>query len=295
MDLYYKQEVSVGILVIIATAVFVLGLMWLSGIPFGSSRLTTVEARFEDIGGLSEGDPVYVSGVHVGRVLSVRLEDVGSVVARLEIPRSMPPHADARVSVGALDFLGSMKVDYVPGTSPTLHPEGQILVGSPAVGLLDGVPELKDNAAEVMVGLTEIVNSETATALLSTMEAAESALRSVASLAEGQADDAHAVVQTLQRITARLETLVANPALEESINQVDELTESFQEMADGLAGATSSLSLIMERIEAGEGSLGMALQDSTLHDDVHDLLTAMTALLDDMRERPGRYFRLKVF
>jgi hypothetical protein len=66
-------------------------------------------------------------------------------------------------------------------------------------------------------------------------------------------------------------------------------------MAEGLAGATNAMSSILEKMDAGEGSFGKAVNDTTLHNDLHEVLLSMRRLLDDMRERPGRYFRLKVF
>jgi phospholipid/cholesterol/gamma-HCH transport system substrate-binding protein len=66
-------------------------------------------------------------------------------------------------------------------------------------------------------------------------------------------------------------------------------------MSEGLAGVTGSLNGILAKIEAGEGSLGMAVNDSTLHHETIETLTSMRELLDDMRLRPGRYFNVKVF
>ena len=65
MDLYYKQEVSVGLLVIAAIAIFIVGTMWLAGTPLGSGGRTEVQIQFEDVSGLAVGDPVLVSGYNV--------------------------------------------------------------------------------------------------------------------------------------------------------------------------------------------------------------------------------------
>ena len=49
MDLYYKQEITVGLLVIAAIAVFFGGLMWLTGRSFTSGRID-VNAEFAEVG-----------------------------------------------------------------------------------------------------------------------------------------------------------------------------------------------------------------------------------------------------
>ena len=84
MDLYYKQEVSVGLLVIVAVIGFFAGLMWLTGRSFRANHVP-VEVQFSDVGTLSVGDPVQISGVRVGRVADARLEDEGRVVVTLEV------------------------------------------------------------------------------------------------------------------------------------------------------------------------------------------------------------------
>jgi phospholipid/cholesterol/gamma-HCH transport system substrate-binding protein len=45
----------------------------------------------------------------------------------------------------------------------------------------------------------------------------------------------------------------------------------------------------------GDGTLGKLASDSTLYNDLHQTLTALTALLTDLKERPGRYLNVKVF
>jgi len=66
-------------------------------------------------------------------------------------------------------------------------------------------------------------------------------------------------------------------------------------MAEGLAGVTNALNRILEGVERGEGSLGLALRDTSLYHNTNEVLLSLRKLLDDLRERPGRYFHLKVF
>ena len=297
MDLYYKQEVSVGLLVIAAITIFVVGTMWLAGTPLGSGGRTEVQIQFEDVKGLAVGDPVLVSGYNVGRVKAVDFQNVGSILVVIELNEDLPPHTDAMAAVAALDFLGAMKIDYRPGTAPTMLGEDAIIIGTQESGLTDGLPELKDQASAVMMGLQEFATPETAENINATLVSIQQALDRVVGLVDGRGSGPSltATLGTMQSAAVRIDSILANPTIDESVNQLDEVMESLQEMTDGLAGATSSLNSLIAKIESGEGSIGMALNDSTLHHDAHELLTAITELVDDMKERPGRYFHLKVF
>jgi phospholipid/cholesterol/gamma-HCH transport system substrate-binding protein len=66
-------------------------------------------------------------------------------------------------------------------------------------------------------------------------------------------------------------------------------------MTKSLSAATQSLSQIMKKMESNQGSLGRLVNDTTAVHDLHELATSMSKLMNDMRERPGRYFNVKVF
>ena len=299
MDLYYKNEVSVGALVLAAAALFLLGLMWLSGIPLGRSSASTVAVQFSDVSGLDEGDPVYVSGVRVGRVDRLVLEDIGRVRAELEVPRNMAPHADASASVTSLDFLGSMKVDYQPGSADAMLAEGRVIAGSRGGGLgevTDRLPEMANRASDMMRGIESMLNEDMATQLRQTLESTQRALATIERAGkDGTVEQATEALRAMHQVAVRLDSVLANPSIDQSLEGVNEAMTSLKEMLDGLSDAMGALASVLDKVDDGEGSLSLALNEPTLHDDLHATLVSMRELLDDMRERPGRYFRLKVF
>ena len=297
MDLHYKQEVKVGFLVIIAVVLFVAGMTWLSGAPLIGGRQVIVQVAFANVAGLSAGDPVQVSGLQVGRVSDVRLEDVGRVMVTLELTTgTWRPRIDARAAVKSIDFLGSKFVDYVPGNSDQFLAEGQVITGVHQTDALENARDLADQAALVLTGLQSFLAPSVLDEVRATLQSMQGALNVVGDAGSSSlVEDASAAMGTLRNIADRVDSLLANPALERSVSGLDEVTTSLQEMAEGLAGATVALSAIMEKMNSGEGSLGLALTDSTLYRNTNDVLVSLRELLDDMRERPGRYFRLKVF
>ena len=297
MDLHYKQEVKVGFLVIMAVVVFVVGLTWLSGGALLGGRQMIVQVVFANVAGLSAGDPVEVSGMRVGRVSDVRLENVGRVMVTLELTTgAWRPRIDARAAVKSIDFLGSKFVDYIPGNSDQFLAEGQIITGVHQTDALENAREMADQVSLVLIELKAFLAPTVLDEVRATLQSLQGALNVVGDVGTvSLVDDASAAMGTLRNIADRVDSLLANPALERSVSGLDEVTTSLQEMAEGLAGASAALSAIMEKMNSGEGSLGLALTDSTLYRNANDVLVSLRELLDDMRERPGRYFRLKVF
>ena len=96
MDLYFKQEITVGGVVLAALVVLIGGLMWLTGQSFAGGGRVVVPVQFTTIQGLTTGDPVMISGVQVGRVARVQLDRVGRVTVDLAASVREPGRDKAR-------------------------------------------------------------------------------------------------------------------------------------------------------------------------------------------------------
>jgi phospholipid/cholesterol/gamma-HCH transport system substrate-binding protein len=296
MDLAYKQELKVGLLVIVALAVFTLGLMWLSGRTLGPSGNVVVPVRFTNVSGIRPGDPVQTSGVRVGRVANVVLQGVGDVMVYLEVNRAQRPHVDAQAMVASADFFGAKFVDYVPGSSPELLRAGQVITGTRAVEVMESAANLTTRASDALAGVQTLLSQQTAEDIHRTLVAVERTLNVVSRIGEGPTiSQTQQTLASVQRLAIRLDSTFARPDLGKSLDQMDEVAQGLREMTEGLSSVTNALGSILEKIDRGEGLIGKAVSDSTLHGDLHEVLMSLRKLLDDVRERPGRYVNVKVF
>jgi phospholipid/cholesterol/gamma-HCH transport system substrate-binding protein len=295
MELHYKQEVTVGLLVVVALVVVIGGLTFLSGKSLFGNRMMTFGVRLENVSGLVEGDPVHISGVRVGRVAGIQLRGVEDVVVQLEVARSVRPRVDARVFVRPLDAFGAMFVDYFPGQSEEVLADGQVLTGHRDLPLTELAGSMADEASNVLTGASAVLSQRTADQIQATLVAAQRALDVVADVGGPLGKDASSAIASLASATHRLDSLLTSPDLARAVAQLDEVTESLNEMVVGLGDATRGLAAIMAKIESDSGSLGRMVNDTTMYSEVVRLTSSLRMLLDDMRERPHRYFNLSVF
>ena len=294
MDIYYKREVSVGLLVIVGIAIFFASLAWLKGRDFGTGASSRIMVQMDDVTGLKEADPVLISGVVVGRVTSVTLEEPGRVMVELVVVQSAQPHADASVRIAMFDFFGAQKIEYDPGTSTDMLAPGQVLVGTKEVPIMSNAGALADQAAEVLTGLQRLLSEETIVSMQATMSAAQEALEMVARFDRTPVmRSATQAMESLQGVAARLDSITANPAIDRSVDRLDAITQNMNDMSAGLADISIALSSIVTKIDSGQGSLGQLVNDSTIAMDAHEVLSSLRLLLDDIRERPGRYVHVK--
>ena len=115
MDLHYKREVTVGALVLLGVALFVVITSWLSGRGVGPGQRAVIE--FADAAGMKRGSPVRVSGMSVGRVESIELVEYGQVHLTVSLDRSIVPKMDATASVVSVGLAGDVAVELVPGSA----------------------------------------------------------------------------------------------------------------------------------------------------------------------------------
>ncbi len=296
MDLYYKQEITVGVLVITALGIMIAGLLWLTSQDVFGRGMVTVPVQFQTVSGLNRGDPVQISGVTVGEVRAVRLEEIGRVMVRIRVDRSVRPRVDARAEIRALDFLGAKYVAYMPGTAEQLLPDDAVIVGLDETELSESAVALAEEATRTLLRAQDVMSEDVVNQARATLAAAERAMDVVARVGNGpMVESATSSLQSVQSAAASLDSIVSNPSIQESLNQLDEITEGVHEMTDGLAAVTQQLAQLLEQMRSPEGTTGRLMTDSTLYVDMHETLVALRKLLDDIRERPGRYINVTVF
>jgi phospholipid/cholesterol/gamma-HCH transport system substrate-binding protein len=258
--------------------------------------MMTFGVQLTNVAGLVQGDPVLISGVRVGRVARIRLRGVEDVIAYLEVHRSARPKVDARVYVRPLDAFGAMFVDYYPGEGTEELAEGQMLQGQRDLPLTELASSMASDATGIIQGAGALLSQRTADDLHETLVAARHALNVIAQLGSGPLGrDAQEAVASLASAANRLDSTLASPDLSRAVAQLDEVAENLNEMVVGLGDATRGLAAVMSKIEGDSGTLGRMVNDTAMYAEVVQLTKSLRLLLDDMRERPQRYFSLSVF
>src|SRR5439155_404968 len=160
MELSYKEEVGVGALVVAGLVAFTIFMFWLTGRSI-TSKGVPLPVEFKNVSGLKSGDPVRVSGVKKGRVAGVRLDRVGRVTVTLLLDPDpgVRPHVDASASVASADFLGAKYVDYNPGASDSLLPQGVPIKGVTEEQFADVAGRAATNANELIANVNKGLNA----------------------------------------------------------------------------------------------------------------------------------------
>ncbi len=295
MDMSYKQEVTVGSLVILAIVLFVVGTSWLSGRSVVANSDEWWKIQFQDAGNLKTSSPVKISGVAVGKVERIRLLDPGKVLVEVSLPERISPRVDASAQVVAVGFVGDAAVQLDPGDAPEKLSRDRVIIGSQAAGLTDLAASLGDRADSVLVGAQAIVNQKTADQLYATMSVLQSTLKAAQRTMEVYGDGSKGptgqltrTLETLERMTARLDSTLANPGLTQALTRSDSLTANLSAMTTQLNSTGARLDTLLLKINQGQGTLGKFATASGLYNDLRATTQSMKNLLDELQKHPGK-------
>jgi phospholipid/cholesterol/gamma-HCH transport system substrate-binding protein len=295
MDLSYKREVTVGSLVILAIVLFIVGSSWLKGSSIGADEDEFWRIQFKTAGNLKISSVVKISGVPVGRVERIQLPDVGKVIVSVTLPDQFVPKVDASAQIVAVGFVGDAAIEFNPGTASQALTRDRIILGTQAAGLSDMAETLGDRADSVLLGAQQIVNKRTAdelyatlTALQGTLAAAERTMRVYGDPKQGPTAQLTRTLGTLERLTIRLDSTLASPALARTLNRADTLTGNLASMTAQLTSTGARLDTLLLNVNEGRGTLGKFTTDTGFYTDLRQLSQSMKEVLDELKKHPGK-------
>lgn len=91
------------------------------------------------------------------------------------------------------------------------------------------------------------------------------------------------------------ESRAASHNLRDATDRLQRLTQALQSSEANLRGAIGKADTLLGRIERGQGSVGLLINDPGLYRNADSLLVELRALMADVRKDPKRYFSVRVF
>jgi phospholipid/cholesterol/gamma-HCH transport system substrate-binding protein len=293
-----RAAIQVGITGLVALALLLIGIAWIKDYRLGQkNRLLT--AQFEEVGSLSEGDPVSVRGVKKGAVREVQLLDQGVRVA-FDLERDVLLHPDAMIRIANIGFMGEKFLALDPGTAP-----GRFDTSKPIPGRFQsGVPEVISGAGDLITQATELssrLNEFLDAVDPATMERASKNLEkmsaTLSSTVERNQGDLRQAVLDFKDAAHQIKTIASTNSEQvgTSIRDFGTASRRLSDLSEKLTVTAESLQRVVGRLDNRQGSLGKAIADSTLYDELRETLRNTNDLVRDIKKNPKRYIKLGIF
>jgi phospholipid/cholesterol/gamma-HCH transport system substrate-binding protein len=274
------------------------GVVWVKQYQLGK-KVAHLTANFDEVGNLSEGDPVSVRGVKRGVITSIQLKDQ-LVRVEFTVDKSVILHPDARLRVANIGFMGEKFLALDPGSAPGRYDTAKPIPGRYQSGVpevIAGAGELLTQATELSSRLNEMLDALDPATMERTSKNIERATsRLTLTLDQNQADLRQAILD-FKAASSQMRAIAETNAqpLGQSIRDFGTASTRLTALSDKLSVTADALQRVVEKVDKGEGTLGKALADPQLYEDLRETLHNTNDLVKDMKAHPGRYIRLRIF
>jgi phospholipid/cholesterol/gamma-HCH transport system substrate-binding protein len=293
-----NMDLIVGGSILLSIVILISGVLWLKGASV-SRKMVTYTAIFPNVGTLQVGDPVMINGVTKGDVGDIQLR--GSQVAViLKIEKDVNLTDSCRVIVQNIGLMGERGIGVQYSTkgkrfSPNSNHDTTLIQGyfdtgiAEAMGLLGNVlVQVQDLTGNVSTILASTVGD---TAFMNLFQTMVNRLDTITDVAQKLVVEnkplINSSVQNVTTVTSDLKNLLQRNSghIDSIIANGDALTSYTLSIASKVDSLTTNVKTIVDKVNRGEGSLGMALKDEQFFKDVKtsvaDLDTLVKAVKSD--------------
>ncbi|MFZ4544052.1 MAG: MlaD family protein [Saprospiraceae bacterium] len=320
-----SNETKVGILAICTFAIGIWGYMFLKGRNI-LSRERIVYAEFDNVKKLEESSPVLLNGYQVGVVSSIKMkdDDAHRVVVALTLKRELKVPKNARAELISDNIMTGPSLQLTfdkPCTGPDCVETGDYIIGV-SRGFLNSLAtpaeidmyleKFRGNIGPIMDSLNYSLrqsDSEVGRTLRDVQKTIENLQRTSLALNKlivASTAGITGTIKHLENITANLEasnaeikTTLANTAaftgqlknldLGKTVNGANDAMSTIKTTLTTTDKAITDLNSIIAKIKAGEGSIGMLLNDDKTAKQLSEALLSIDRLSKDLTLHPKRY------
>ncbi len=313
-----SKEFKIGSIVIVSITLLVLGMNYLKGVNlFASQR--KFSAVYSNIDGLGPSNPVILNGFKIGQVQKVGFHSSGngSLVATFSVDqKELKIPSDTKARIISSDFFGSKAIELMIGASGMEAANGDTLDSEIQMGLaeavrieliplkkktdelIEGVDDILTNLKSVFAddatqGLPKVFESlqRTMNNLESTTAALDGTIRENRSSLDGIFSNVLSITDNLEANNTKLSNIINNfNSISDSLAKI-ELAATIKKADKTLADVSS----IMDKVNSGEGTLGMLINNDTLHTSLLETNKEVQFLINDLYMNPWKYVHVSIF
>lgn len=312
-----KKEVKIGFLFIATLAIAIWGLNYLKGKDiFTNQRL--LYAVYDNINGLQVSNPILVKGYKVGQVKDIHFTDdtlqritvVMAITSDIKIPKT------TIAKIFSEDLLGSKAIELRLGKSGDNVENGDTLISDIQASIGDEVNKqilpVKQKAEKLMASLDSVLetihyifNENTRDNLRMSFESIKitidklrSTLTNVDTVISDQKNNISSIIVNLQSFTGNLKK--NNQEIDNILNNISVFSDSLTKLQVNATlkkadKAVNDVAVLVEKVNKGEGSLGLLVNNDTLYNNLNASSQELKELLADIKLNPHRYVHISVF
>ena len=291
------KEAQVGVFVLTGLITFIIVLFWMTDPATFRGRYMLV-TEVTNAGGVRSGDPIQMRGVNVGRVHGFEMIENSRVLITMEIEGEWDIPVGSETRMGEAGLFGGRVLEIEQGAGPGNYAAFDTIPGESAVGsgLLSSVDDLGIQAGDVLAQIDAMLSEEMVGTVQGSAAELQSLLFELSAMTREQRGALSDLTTSLASAAEGLEAASeSGPDIARAIARADSAMAALADTGESLDAATASLTVILDRMERGEGTLGRLSTDETLYVSLNDAAASLTSLLADLQANPNKYINISIF
>lgn len=305
-----SNETKIGALTVVSVAILILGYSFLRG-----NDVFTTENKFysvySDVTGLAVAKPVLVNGFQIGRVSRLTLLPSGNTLVEFKVQSkyAVPKNTVAKLDG---DLLGNKTINFMLGNSKIMAESNDTLSASVKGSLAESLQPVQKKAELIIAKMDSILTSVNAimnprfqknvdrsfNSIANTLRSLEGTSQKVDDLVGKQSVRINNILANVESISANLKN--SNQYLTGTLANFNKVSDDvakghIRETLENANKAVADLQATIAKINAGQGSLGMLLNDDKMYTNLRDASDNLNKLFIDIKANPKSYVSFSIF
>ncbi len=305
----FRTEYKIGIIVLSTILLVIWGINYLKGENV-LKRSDVYHAVFEDIKGMDASGSVYLNGLKIGMINTIRFQNnsLDKLVVAFAVDHKYKLPEGTVVALHSSDLLGTKALKILPSDSEKYHEYGDTLISTVEKDMISELKNeflpLKDIIENSVLTLDSVLSGFNSAFDEETRQNLSSSIRNLESVSSDLSDklsDNGDLGKTFGNLAKLSSTLSENrDKLEAAINNFDAISDSvakanIAETIENVNKTFVQTEILLENINKGKGSAGLLVTNDSLYVNLENATKSLDVLLKDLNENPKKYVHFSIF
>ncbi len=309
-----KRYVRTGILFTIIIFITIWGVNYIRSNDLISNQIK-LYGVYSDVKELSEGNHVFLNGTKIGKVSKVDFlnGDLNKLIVEFQIRKGIKIPDSSIAMITSTDIMGTMGLKILLNkNTKTFYKSGDTLCSQVENSLSEEVNKqilplkiktenMLGTLDSLLVAFRSVFNPKTRSNIKQSFDHIQITLKNLEHTTNTLDTLMTSERARIARIIDNAESITTN--LKNNNENIEKILNNFGDISDSLSAsgfvniihnadtAIFKLNTVLNKVEKGEGSLGLLIQDEKLYNELKKASSDLDDLLLDIKNNPKRYVR----
>ncbi len=294
-----SNEFKVGLMAIVAGVLLYFGFNYLKGIDFFSST-NKYYIKYDHISGLTVSNNVIVSGLAVGRVSDIQLDQKNNeIVVQIDVSNNIVVGKGAVATLANSDFLGGKAIQLDVGDLTKPLESGDTIkanIDDELQKILASTGSVAEDLSVTIGGINEILRGMQGSGekIKSAITELDKTLRSVNNLINRNSANLSSTILEVKTTTVELRKSVSQitPILQKTDGLLDSLHQiDLERTIRNTDSLLVTLNETVKQFKENDGTLGKLMSEDSLYVNLNQLLLDLDKTINHFNEYPKDFLK----